>query len=120
MWLFSFRYWNIAYVMPVLLSGNQVSSCFRLTTISIFFTGVSLNILFPVIYCGYLFKIYANFNQSTLDMLMEYWSKNWRKIYGFKYGIGALESLNAFFMLWAILKLYCKLGRRSNLREFTK
>ena len=41
-------------------------------------------------------------------------------MYGFKYAVGVMEALNAIFMLWAILKLYCKLGRRSNLKEFTK
>ena len=27
MWCFSFRYWNIAHVMPLHLSGRQVSPC---------------------------------------------------------------------------------------------
>ena len=68
MWLFSFRYWNIAYVMPVLLSGQRVSSCFRLTTISIFTAGVILNILFPAIYYIYSIQLYATFGESTTDI----------------------------------------------------
>lgn len=28
--------------------------------------------------------------------------------------------MSSFFMIWAILKLYCAIGRKSNLREFAK
>ena len=48
-WCFSFRYWNISFVMLVQLSGNEVSSFFKVTSISIFITGLLANILVPAV-----------------------------------------------------------------------
>jgi len=42
------------------------------------------------------------------------------KALGTKYTIGSLQLISSVFMIWAILHLYCKLGRNSNLREFVK
>ena len=56
-WCFSFRYWNISFVMPSHMSGSEVTKCYKYTSISLFFLGLIVNILAPVIYASYAFII---------------------------------------------------------------
>lgn len=56
-WFFCFRYWNISQVMPVHLSGNQVSKGRKWTTLAIFLVGSFANFFLPCLQCYYDFKI---------------------------------------------------------------
>jgi len=75
--------------MPVHLSGKQVSSCFKLTTILIFISGAILNVLIPFLYFFYSLKVEIAITESR-EEFQAVWEENCYKIYGFKYTIGFL------------------------------
>jgi len=63
-WCFSFRYWNISFVMLVRLAGETVSACFKATSITIFAAGLLFNTLVPVLRSYFAFKMNSG---STLQ-----------------------------------------------------
>ena len=62
-WFFSFRYWNISFVMPVQLSGNEVTNTYKVTSLTIFCLGVALNISIPIMYAVFSFKLNVTLDQ---------------------------------------------------------
>ena len=56
-WCFSFRYWNISFVMLVQMAGEPVSRGFKITSISIFLTGFLANLVVPIMRSIYAFKM---------------------------------------------------------------
>ena len=56
-WCFAFRYWNISFVMLVRLRGQAVSTCFKASSISVFFIVLIINVILPVLRTVYAFKM---------------------------------------------------------------
>ena len=56
---FSFRYWNISYVLPMNLGGKQISTCYKVVSISLFISLALLNVVFPCLFAFYLVKVYS-------------------------------------------------------------
>ena len=56
-WVFSFRYWKISFVIPMQLAGKEATGVFRAVCFTIFTLGFLLNLLVPVLNSYYGFKI---------------------------------------------------------------
>ena len=118
-WCFSFRYWNISFVMLVQLSGNEVSSFFKVTSISIFITGLLVNILVPA-----LRTFYGLMMNSGMDILSPMQrDKVFNTYFGtyqvLLYMTGLCQAISMLFLLWAIIRLYKASGRSMTLRELS-
>ena len=87
-WSFSFRYWNIAHVMPLHLSGRQVSLCYKRSTIALFITGLLINTIAPCLYLGYSIDI-NNATKEGYDIVMTVYDQDKKGIIAGFYGVGA-------------------------------
>ena len=87
MWCFSFRYWNIAHVMPLHLSGRQVSPCYKRSTIALFFTGLFINITAPCLYLAYSIDVNNAATRGT-EYLISVYNSDKKGIKAGFYGIG--------------------------------
>ena len=106
-------------MMPAHLRGKEVSRSYKWVSLTIFGLGSLANILMPCLQAFYDIKIdnvLAQPNQEWKVLYKEYKSKS----LGFKYASAACELISSVFMIWAVLALYCAIGRKSNLREFVK
>ena len=88
MWCFSFRYWNIAHVMPLHLSGRKVSPCQQRSTIALFFTGLFINIIAPCLYLAYSVEI-NNAATEGVENLKQVYNAKMKGIKAGFFGIGA-------------------------------
>ena len=73
--------------MPKHLSGKQVSACYKRATIGLFFSGLAINIITPLLYWIYSFKV----NDSIPDgkqALFNEWYQDRKALYAGFYGAG--------------------------------
>ena len=82
----------------------------------IFFLGLLVNILSPVIYAIYSYRVNDAINES-FEALNEVWEANRRQLYIAFYSVGVCQAISVIFMLWAVFRLYFAIGRNFNLRE---
>jgi len=71
-WCFSFRYWNIAHVLPTNLSGKQISTCYKVVSICLFLTLSLINVVVPFIYAYYSFQVNSMIGLSD-DEIVTIW-----------------------------------------------
>lgn len=85
-WWFSFRYWNIAHVMPIQLAGKQPSFIYTAISWILFLGGSFINIVAPIMYSYY--SITANNVDTTPQERDEIWEEYHFRLYFFRYTIG--------------------------------
>ena len=118
-WLFSFRYWNISYAMPVAYAKQQLSLCFKVFSFIIGLIGCAFNVIVPCVKGHYGIKIYSVLDKPK-EVINDTWYDYERQYYISLYMVGTGQAISAIFMLWAILKLFMFTTRTPSLRELTK
>jgi hypothetical protein len=73
MWCFSFRYWNISHVLPMNLRGKQISTFYKVVSISLFLSLSLVNVIFPLLFAFYLVKVYS-MNGHTEQEMIDIWN----------------------------------------------
>ena len=116
-WSFCFRYWNIANVMPKTVKAEPISVTYRVVSTILLVIGLIFNIYIPICYGVFGYKInsgYVHDPPNPDEIYQEY-----RKKYiTSKYMVGALQLISAFFMLYAIVKIWFILRSEITMREF--
>ena len=69
-WLFSFRYWTISFVIPWQLRSEPVSKSYRVITFIILITGILLNFFIPFTYAYCYFRLNNSLDKSY-DRIVE-------------------------------------------------
>jgi len=64
-WCFSYRYWNISHVLPINLTGKEISTCYKVVSISIFLTLSLINVVTPCLFAYFSFQVNKAIGQAS-------------------------------------------------------